>query len=73
MITNDENSKSQIIYFRGHAKSTYMSNGMTVEDAINNLDGSGGVSLKDYYTKEQIDNTFVTNEDLQNILIWKDV
>ena len=26
------------IYFKGHAKATYMSNGQTVEDAFNNID-----------------------------------
>lgn len=36
---------NELIYFKGHAKATYMSNGMTVEDAINNIEiGGGGTS-----------------------------
>ena len=34
-------STNELIYFKGHAKATYMSNGKTVEDAINAI-GSGG-------------------------------
>lgn len=33
-------STNELIYFKGHAKATYMSDGRTVEDAINS--GSGG-------------------------------
>jgi hypothetical protein len=36
-------STNERIYFKGHAKATYMSNGITVEDAINSIQtGSGG-------------------------------
>jgi hypothetical protein len=36
-------STNELIYFKGHAKATYMSNGITVEDAINSIQtGSGG-------------------------------
>lgn len=34
-------STDELIYFKGHAKATYMSNGSTVEDAINQI-GTGG-------------------------------
>lgn len=34
-------STNELIYFKGHAKATYMSNGITVEDAINNINQSG--------------------------------
>lgn len=34
-------STNELIYFKSHAKATYMSNGTTVEDAINSI-GSGG-------------------------------
>lgn len=37
-------STNELIYFKGHAKATYMSDGTTVEDAINNIDTSGGES-----------------------------
>ena len=35
---------NELIYFKGHAKATYMSDGTTVEDAINNIEVSGGSS-----------------------------
>lgn len=34
---------NELIYFKGHAKATYMSDGTTVEDAINNIEVTGGV------------------------------
>lgn len=34
-------SSGELIYFKGHAKATYMSDGSTVEDAINNINQSG--------------------------------
>lgn len=44
-------STNELIYFRGHAKATYMSDGTTtVEDAINNIE----VDLSDYATKEEL-------------------
>ena len=33
-------STNELIYFKGHAKATYMSDGTTVEDAINNIGNS---------------------------------
>lgn len=49
-------SSGELIYFKGHAKATYMSDGSTVEDSINQLknnSGSGGnADLSDYETKE---------------------
>lgn len=38
---------NELIYFKGHAKATYMSNGMTVEDAINNIGVGGGGGTSD--------------------------
>lgn len=50
---------NELVYFRGHAKATYMSDGRTVEDAVNNMSsGSGsssGADMSNYYTKSQID------------------
>lgn len=68
---------NELIYFRGHAKATYMSNGATVEDAINNISNNGGsgADMTNYYTKEQIDNKgyiteipseYVTETELTN-------
>lgn len=40
-------STNELIYFKGHAQATYMSNGATVEDVINALqDGSGGIKAE---------------------------
>lgn len=72
-------STNELIYFRGHAKATYMSNGATVEDAINNISNNGGsgADMSNYYTKEQIDNKgyiteipseYVTETDLDGYL-----
>lgn len=36
-------NSNELIYFKGHAKATYMSDGRTVEDAINNIDVGGDV------------------------------
>lgn len=46
---------NELVYFRGHAKATYMSNGATVEDAINSLGGGSSADMTNYYTKSQID------------------
>ena len=35
---------NELIYFNGHAKATYMSDGRTVEDAINDMPSGGGGS-----------------------------
>ena len=50
---------NELIYFRGHAKATYMSDGTTVEDAINNAANSS-----DYYTKTEIDNKVSQKQDI---------
>lgn len=36
---------NELIYFRGHAKATYMSNGSTVEDAINSINTGGSTNI----------------------------
>ena len=56
---------NELVYFRGHAKATYMSNGATVEDAINSLNNGGGSSdMSNYYTKAQVDakDSAITND-----------
>ena len=62
LIKDAKDTKSnELIYFRGHAKATYMSDGRSVEDAINNISEGGGSSsngstdMSNYYTKTQID------------------
>lgn len=47
-----------LIYVKSHAKATYMSNGATVEDTINNIKvnggGGGSIDLSDYATKQDL-------------------
>jgi hypothetical protein len=57
----------ELIYFKGHAKATYMSDGTTVEDAINNIEVGGGVDLSDYATKEELSSKQNTITDLEVI------
>ena len=78
IIKDAKDTKSnELIYFRGHAKATYMSDGRTVEDAINSTGtGSGsGADMSNYYTKAQIDakgylttvpSEYVTETELNN-------
>lgn len=55
-IKDAKDTKSnELIYFRGHAKATYMSDGRTVEDAINSAGTGGGADMTNYYTKAQVD------------------
>lgn len=68
---------NELIYFRGHAKATYMSDGRTVEDAINSAGtGGGGADMSNYYTKAQVDakgyltsipSEYVTETDIKTI------
>ena len=47
---------NEVIYLKGHAKATYLSNGRTVEDSINNIiiNGGGGSGEGGALTEEQI-------------------
>lgn len=55
---------NELVYFRGHAKATYMSNGATVEDAINNIGtGGGSADMSNYYTKSQVDTKVSGKQD----------
>jgi hypothetical protein len=40
-------STGELVYFKGHAKATYMSDGRTVEDAINSASGGGSIDTTD--------------------------
>lgn len=46
-------STNELIYFKGHAKATYMSDGQTVEDAINSI-SSGTPDMSGYVTDEEL-------------------
>ena len=48
---------NELIYLKGHAKATYMSDGRSVEDAINQIGAGGGtVDLSGYATKDELAN-----------------
>lgn len=49
-------SSNELIYFKGHAKATYMSDGTTVEDAINAIENSSGsnTDLTEYAKKSEL-------------------
>lgn len=78
IIKDAKDAKSnELIYFRGHAKATYMSDGRTVEDAINSAGTGGGADMTNYYTKAQIDakgyltsipSEYVTESELNAVL-----
>ena len=55
---------NELIYFKGHAKATYMSDGTTVEDAINNIEN---IVLDDYATKEELSSKQDAITDLEVI------
>jgi hypothetical protein len=65
----------ELVYFRSHAKATYMSDGRTVEDAINSAGTGGGADMSNYYTKAQVDakgyltsipSEYVTETEMNN-------
>ena len=76
IIKDAKDAKSnELIYFRGHAKATYMSDGRTVEDAINSVGTGGGADMSNYYTKAQVDakgyltsipSEYVTETEMNN-------
>ena len=78
IIKDAKDAKSnELIYFRGHAKATYMSDGRTVEDAINNAGTGGGADMSNYYTKAQVDakgyltsvpSEYITESELNTVL-----
>lgn len=54
-----DTTTNELIYFKGHARSTYMSDGANVEDAIRSVSlmacDNMGIDLSSYYTKNEID------------------
>ena len=53
-------STNELIYFKGHAKATYMSDGRTVEEAINSSTGGSSSGSPDpsitYFNVYSLDN-----------------
>lgn len=70
---------NELIYFKGHAKATYMSDGRSVEDAINQMGTGGGtVDLSGYATKaelankvDKVDGKQLSTEDFTTLLKQK--
>lgn len=60
-------NSNELIYFKGHAKATYMSDGSTVEDAINNIEIGAGGDLSGYATKEELKDKQDIINDLTTI------
>ena len=57
---------NELIYFRGHAKVTYLDDGSTVEEKINEL-LEKETDLSNYYTKSEVDNKgYAKESDLTN-------
>lgn len=56
---------NELIYFRGHAKVTYLSDGSTVEDKINEILENEN-DLTNYYTKDEIENKGYANKSELN-------
>ena len=54
------------VYFRGHAQSTYMSDGRTVEQAIKSGGGSGGGSYDDTEIQNKLTELSAEKEDKAN-------
>ena len=75
-IKDAKDSKTgELIYLKGHAQATFMSDGQTVEEAIHNIANNGGsgggsnVNMSNYYTKAQIDGKgFITEDELNDSL-----
>ncbi len=47
-------STNELIYFKGHAQATYMSDGTTVEDAINNIGTGSSIDTSNFATKDEL-------------------
>ena len=58
------NTTGELIYFKGHAKATFMSDGSTVEDAINNIESN--IDLSDYVKTEELEG-YAKTEDIPSL------
>lgn len=49
-------STNELIYFKGHAQATYMSDGRTVEEAVNGMSGGlgGSIDTSNFATKDEL-------------------
>ena len=65
-------STNELIYFKGHAQATYMSDGRTVEEAItSSIGGSGGtIDTSNFATKDELtqkQDTLVSGTNIKTI------
>lgn len=54
---------NELIYFKSHAQATFMSDGSTVEDIINEIKETGGADLTDYVTTTQLNTSLSGKQD----------
>lgn len=54
----------ELIYFKSHAQATFMSDGSTVEDTINNIDSK--LDLSDYVTNDKLEE-YAKTEDIPSL------
>lgn len=59
---------NELIYFKSHAQATFMSDGSTVEDVINEIKETGGADLTDYVTTAQLNTSLSGKQDTINDL-----
>lgn len=45
---------NELIYFKGHAQATFMSDGRTVEEAVSGMSGGGTIDTSNLATKEEL-------------------
>ena len=62
-------STNELIYFKGHAQATYMSDGRTVEEAItSSTGGSGGtIDTSNFATKDELAQKQDVISDIEEI------
>ena len=58
------NTTGELIYFKSHAKATFMSDGSTVEDTINNIESK--IDLSDYVKSEELEG-YAKTEDIPSL------
>ena len=59
-----DHGTKELIYFKGHAKATFMSDGSTVEDAIKNI--KPNIDLSDYVKSEELEG-YAKTEDIPSL------
>ena len=47
-------STNELIYFKGHAQATYMSDGRTVEEAVSGMSGGESIDTSNLVTKDEL-------------------